>query len=325
MTYQFCTLFDKNYLTRGLALYRSLVNHCSTFRLWILCMDEITCDVLSRLNLDSVVLIKLSDFEDEKLVKVKPTRTAGEYCWTCTPSLPLYIFNNFPEVEMISYLDADLYFYSSPEPIFEEFGQNSIMIIPHRFSSLREEKEKKAGVYNVSMVTFRKDENGIACLKWWRERCLEWCYNRYEDSKIGDQKYLDEFPKLFDNVHVLKHIGANVMDTNIKQYRLSKKSDTFYVGDVPVIFYHFAGVKIYQPWPLFNFVQLWVYFIEPGLRPLIYEWYLKRVYAETRKIREFIPFFTAGFAPEPPLPEYFKRVVVGLIFKLKYELSRFYS
>lgn len=321
MAYHFCTLFDKNYLTRGLALCSSLLRHSQPFKLWILCMDEITYDVLSRLNLDSVVLIKLSDFEDEKLVKVKPTRTVGEYCWTCTPSLPLYIFNNFPEVKIISYLDADLYFYSSPEPIFAELGENSIMIIPHRFSSLRKEKEKKAGIYNVSMVVFRKDKNGLACLKWWRERCLEWCYNRYENGKIGDQKYLDKFPKLFKGVHILKHIGANAMDTNIRQYRLRQESDQFFVNESLLIFYHFASLKIYKPWPYLLPIQLLAYFQEASLKILIYEHYFKEIYRETEKVRRDIPNFSFGFVPAPSFLKYFKMIITGLLFKFKYEFS----
>lgn len=309
----YCTLFDKNYLTRGLALHDSLLCHCQRFQLWILCMDEVTYDILAKLNLDNVSLIKLSDFEDKKLLAVKSTRTSGEYCWTCTPSLPLYVFKHFPQVDMISYLDADLYFYSSPEPIFEELGKNSIMVIPHRFSVNRVEKEKKAGIYNVSMLTFRRDKSGLDCLSWWRERCLEWCYNRQEGNKLGDQKYLEQFPKLFEGVHLLKHIGANVAPWNIHQYQVSRRDGAVYVNDVPLIFYHFLGLKIHRPLPFLPPVRPGGYGERSVYRALIYEQYFQKLYEEAGKVRQYIPGFSCGFAPRPKLWQY-----------LKDELSRFY-
>jgi len=170
MRYNFCTLFDKNYLYRGLALYNSLIRYCPNFKLWILCMDNITYKILCDMNLKKVTLISLSEFEDQELLKVKRERQAGEYCWTCTPSLPLYILKKHSNLEMIAYLDSDLYFYSSPEPIYEEFRNKSIMIIPHRFSPEKQYLKEKAGKYNVGMLIFKNNKNGLDCLKWWRKK-----------------------------------------------------------------------------------------------------------------------------------------------------------
>ena len=41
---------------------------------------------------------------------------------------------NHPEIDVLTYLDADLYFYSSPEPIFSEFQGASVLIHEHRYS-----------------------------------------------------------------------------------------------------------------------------------------------------------------------------------------------
>lgn len=321
MNRYFCTLFDKNYLTRGLALHSSLINHCPDFHLWVLCMDETTFEIVSKLTLEKVTLIKLADFADPELLAVKQTRSAAEFCWTCTPSLPLYVFTHFSEVDLISYLDADLYFYSSPEPIFSEFGQNSIMIIPHRFVPHRKDYVKTVGIYNVSMVTFRRDKNGMKCLSWWRQKCLAWCFHRYEKTRMGDQKYLDQFPKLFKKVHILNHIGAGVGTWNVGQYRAWNNNGQVFINDAPLIFYHFADLEIYNqsafllPSPLGNYGELGI------KRTLIYEQYFKEIYHQTNKVRQHFPNFSHGLTRRKKIFTVIKDEIVAYSIDLKRKLS----
>ncbi len=239
----FCTLFNQTYLLKGLALYRSLLRHCEKFRLYILCMDDETYSLLEELQYEFITLIHLNDFEDEELKRAKSDRTVGEYCWTCTPSLPLYIFNRYKKVDAISYLDADLLFFSSPEPIFDELGDNSILIIEHRFAPRFRYLEVN-GIYNVEMLCFKRDRRSMEVLHWWRERCIEWCYNRLEDGKIGDQKYLDVWPQRFEGVHVLNNVGAGVAPWNVEKYVIRQHGGGIYVNQTPLIFYHFHDFTI---------------------------------------------------------------------------------
>jgi len=238
MRHNFCTLFDKNYLFKGLTLYNSLLAHCHDFHLWILCMDDLTYEVLGQLPLKKASLIKMQDFEDGELKRIKPTRSLVEYCWTCTPSLPLYVLRNNPSLEMVTYLDADLFFYDNPDPLIEEMGDNSIMIIEHRFSDHLQHLVTY-GIYNVSILTFRNDPRGLECLKWWRDRCIEWCFYRIEDGKFADQKYLDDWTTRFEGVHVLKYAGAGLALWNVGKYDIKSKGLKTLVDGVPLIFYHF--------------------------------------------------------------------------------------
>jgi len=207
--HHFCTLFDRNYLFMGIALHASLMRHAKAFCLHILCMDTIAFEVLCKLQLPNVRLIPIDQFEDDDLRLAKQNRTTEEYCWTCTPSLPLYILKNNPEIDRITYVDADIFLFDDPSPIFEEFGDASIMIVEHRYAE-RLRQFIVNGIYNVEWLTFRRDRNGLACLEWWRERCNEWCYRRMENGKKGDQKYLDDWLDRFEGVHVLQHVGAGV-------------------------------------------------------------------------------------------------------------------
>ena len=215
-------------------------------------MDRVCYDILVQLKLPNVHLIPLEDFEagDEKLLRAKENRRLIEYYFTCTPSLPLFILNRHPEVDRITYLDADLFFFSSLIPLYDEIGTHSIAIIEHRFPPHLRHSDIH-GIYNVGWLSFKRDEHALACLQWWREQCLEWCYDRVEDGRFADQKYLDAWPDRFPGVVVLRHKGANVAPWNVSNYIVREDRGRIWVDEQPLIFFHFHGLKKVNAW-LYN-------------------------------------------------------------------------
>ncbi|MFZ4621801.1 MAG: glycosyl transferase [Bacteroidota bacterium] len=269
--YNFCTLFDSNYLSRGLTLYRSLEKVCDSFHLYIFAFDDKSLNVLNKLQLRHATIISLNEFEDEELLRVKPTRSRAEYCWTSTSSTILYVIKKFG-VEQCTYLDADMMFFASPKPLFDEMDERSVMITEHRYSP-QYNKESLSGKYCVQFVTFNNNEQGLTALQWWRDRCIEWCYARHEDGKFGDQQYLDDWMTRFAGVHELQHLGGGVAAWNVQQYEVFLKNDTLWGRErtsgmeFPVIFYHFHYLRFLKP-----------DLIELGRRTLTEE-VLQRIYA----------------------------------------------
>jgi hypothetical protein len=293
--YQFCTYFDRNYLVRGLTLFRSLTRHAEPFVLWVLCFDDFTHDVLSRLGLPNLRPVRLQDFErgDEALLAAKKNRSQVEYYFTCTPSWPLYILNHYQDVDLITYVDADLFFYSSPAPIYEELGEQSALIIGHRFPEQLRHREK-FGIYNVGLLCFRDDPRGRECLQWWRDRCLEWCYDRVEDGRFADQKYLDDWPARFQGVVVLQHKGAGVAPWNWMNYAISIQGNAAAVDAQPLIFYHFHGLKMWTPWLLD--LGLSAYGRMPsGLRRRLYAPYVRALKETCEWLRAAAPGADPGY------------------------------
>jgi hypothetical protein len=242
----YCTYFDSGYLARGLALYESLRLHAGSFVLWILCLDEPSLDLLRKLDLPAVRLIRLRDLEwfYPELLSRKAQRSRVEYYFTLTPFVPAYVLGQGSDSpDEVTYLDADLYFYSSPEPLFEELGSGSVAIIPHRPPDHLESKLRPFGLYNVGWLTFRATAAGTACLEWWQERCLEWCHDRVEDGRFADQAYLDQFPTLFDGVVVLRHPGANLAPWNVARHRLANEMSEVRVDQKRLVFFHFHGIS----------------------------------------------------------------------------------
>ncbi len=251
MKYNMCTLFDKNFLFKGLALYNSISSKMSDFHLWILCIDDETHRILSLLKLPNVTLVSLSEIEDQPILTAKANRSFVEYLWTLSSNFPWWVLNKNSQIESVAYVDADLYFFDSPKTVYDQLGLGSVAIIPHRL--LRRGSEEKYGKYNVGMLIFKNDGDGRRCLDWWRQECLNWCYNRTEDGLYGDQKYLDQFESRFKNVVSIDHKGACAAPWNISNYRVRYDGARAVLDEDPIIFFHFSGFKIYPKHYLFSY------------------------------------------------------------------------
>ena len=295
MTKYFCTLFDGGYLLKGLAMLRSLVRNCPEAKVFVLCMDLQTQRILECLNLPFVTCIPLTDIEDEALLKVKAERGVAEYCWTLSPCLPWLVIQKYSEVDFLTYLDADMFFYSNVEPIFREIADSSIAIIEHRFTERLKDREIN-GRFCVEWVSFRRDEQGLACLSRWREQCIEWCYYRLEDGKMGDQKYLDEWPSLYNSCHIIGHLGAGVAPWNYDQYQFSQDDvDDIKVQGVPLIFYHFHQFQLLDNG---KYNRLSTFYTAECPEPsIVYEVYESELQECLVQVRVIAPDFKNGLKP----------------------------
>lgn len=260
----YVTLFDANFLPAGLALHASLARHAAPFRLWILCMDEKVENQLRRLDLPDVDLIPLRGFETPELLAVKSGRSKGEYCWTATPFTFSAVFAREPAVARVTYLDADLFFFSDPAPLLEEFEASGrdVLITDHAYSS-EYDLTAKVGRFCVQFIACRNTEGGRKVLGWWQQRCLEWCYARNEDGKYGDQKYLDDWPDRFaQEVHVLERTRETLAPWNVRSFLRD--------GFRYPAFYHFHSFRLLAP----DRAVLWTGYDVGPHAPRLYEEYV---------------------------------------------------
>lgn len=237
----YCTLFSSGqYLTQGLVLYESLRKHSSEdFTLYVLPMDDACHDTLIQMALPGMLVIDPVIFESAmKMKKVKANRTFQEYCWTCASNFACFLMERTTRtIPEITYLDADMMFFSDPEVIFTEIGERSISIIPHRFIPEKKYLEVN-GKFNVSWVTFHNTPIGRECLNRWAEQCRERCS---EKVGCGDQPYLNEWPECYGaECHVIENIGAGLAPWNVGNYRVTEGP---LVNGKPVTFYHFHELK----------------------------------------------------------------------------------
>lgn len=291
----FCTLFDSGYLIKGLAMIRSLERFCPGMRIHVLCMDEQTKVILEDLQMPFVHCISLTEVETEALLKAKADRGVAEYCWTLSSGFSWYVMANNPDIDLLTYVDADLLFYSDVQPLFDEIADASITVIEHRFTERLKDREVN-GRFCVEWVSFKRDEQGMACLTRWRDQCLEWCYYRLEDGKMGDQKYLDEWPSRYSACHILMHPGAGIAPWNYAQYKFGCDADGgITVNGAALIFYHFHQFQLLDNG---GFDRLSTFYTSECTEPdAIYKAYELTLVKCLADVRAVVPNFQAGLKP----------------------------
>jgi hypothetical protein len=307
MTREFCTLFDSNYAFKAIAMHRSLLSTGADFHLTAFCFDDEAKELIDRLALPNMTTVGLRELErfDPELAGTKPDRTPVEYCWTATPALPLFVFGTRPDVHEVTYLDADLLFFSDPEPLFDEMGDASVLITPHRYAPEFRHQEIN-GIFNVQFLVFRRDAQGMEVLRWWHDRCIEWCYYRLEDGKLGDQKYLDDWPERFEGVHVLEHKGGGLAPWNVTQYDVRSEDGEVRVDEDPLVFFHYHRVALTETGD-----HRWQppgYRIDEHVERLVYKPYLEACGRAIAEAQNAWPGFSRGLEPSPSLHERVQRV-----------------
>jgi hypothetical protein len=231
-------------------MYESLKSVCSVpFTLFIVALDEFTIDFFDNHKSDfpEVIAIPLSVLEDSDpvLLACKPNRSVISYYFTLSPCIPLYLLKKY-NLPHICTLDADIVFYSDLLPIFTQLESCSIIITPHKFSKENQHKTKW-GHFNVSFQIFKNDETGLQCLEKWREQCLDWCEDYFDeaDNRFADQKYLDQWPSLYSSsLKVLDDPISGLAPWNLNNYKITYRQGRYFSNKGRIVYYHFHGLKI---------------------------------------------------------------------------------
>jgi hypothetical protein len=235
----YVTLFDSTFLPFGLCLHESLSRIRHAFQLWIVCMDDAVFDQLTLLKLSNVTLLRLADVETDALRAVKSGRTKGEYCWTMTPFSPQFVFDHAPSIDRVTYVDADLYFFEEPTAILEEFSasQKHVLITEHAYDPAYDYSDS-SGRFCVQFMTFRNTPQSLSVMREWQAQCLEWCFDRVEPGRFGDQKYLDAWPQRHgDAIHILAQVERTIAPWNARFFHARD-------GSLSATFFHFHGFRL---------------------------------------------------------------------------------
>lgn len=252
----FCTYADGAYLGRLKALHASMVRHCGPFELHVLAWDDSEdrdgCKVGEWCEKNGIGYSTenafLRDREDLDLHNLPgPPRTRIEHMWTVGPAWIAEVRKRTGEP--VTYVDADVMFFSSPEPMFAEIGGAPAAVVPHGFAEASRglpgpmrETHEVFGRFNVGIV-YATDR---AFVERWAEQCRRWCYDHLEKYEqvilYGDQKWLEDWDH-YPGLCVVKHPGACAGPWQIHTRALDVRDGVIHFGNRPLIAYHFSSYR----------------------------------------------------------------------------------
>lgn len=242
---------DLGFLPQVLVLHRSLERHGADSHLRVLTLDpesraELEDRADSRLSVIDVEELEASDPEVAALRSSRPRR---EYCWTLTPAFCASAVSALaPGAELI-WLDADIAFYTDPGALVEELGEDSVLLVPHRYdrpyptSALPHQLDESYGYYNGGTLVLRNDDVGRAAAARWRERTIEWCDSRVEPGRYGNQRYLEQLVGQ-PGVRVADSQEIGLAPWNASSRSIAGTPDAPTADGRPVVFFHFQSLRL---------------------------------------------------------------------------------
>jgi hypothetical protein len=153
--------------------------------------------------------------------------------------------------DRVLWCDPDLYFFASPQLLFDAISPQTILLTPHfRCQSptvdpanfLRNYTE---GMFQAGFVGAGKDASEP--LRWWTNTCLSRMEVNYTLGLYVDQKYLDLLPVVWKDTRVFHHRGCNVSEWNRTECQRRNVGEKVLInGEFPIIFIHFTDWTIFH-------------------------------------------------------------------------------
>lgn len=242
------TSITSNYLPKARVLARSVKrhNHDAVFHL-------VLSDIPPHdFNLDDEPFDSLLTVQDLGIPDLDSwifRHSVVELCTAVKGSAFLKIFETTTARKVI-YFDPDIAVLHGLEELDALLDTFSVVLTPHQVEPDTEMEaimdnevcSLRHGVYNLGFLAVRGSEEGLALLRWWRDRLLELCYDDIPGGLFTDQRWMDLAPAFFTDLHILRDKTCNVATWNLTHRLVSGDPPTgLRIDGRPLKFYHFSG------------------------------------------------------------------------------------
>lgn len=238
-----CTISTQSHLYKSQALLDSASKYTDADLFCLITdVEQAITDLPFHINI-------LSDLQSEKANKLKNKYKDDKLRWALKSVYLRYLLEQ--GYDQVIYVDNDIFFYDSPDFLFERLNTANFLLTPHFYDSSPAQNQNwleanfRVGLYNAGFIGANK--NAIPILDWWANCCLYNVKKAFWRGLFDDQKYLDLVPVLFDKVEIVKHRGCNFAGWNSRTSELKRNNDNeLIVQNDQLIFIHFATLSMLE-------------------------------------------------------------------------------
>lgn len=159
------------------------------------------------------------------------------------------------DYEKVIFLDPDICLYSSVDPILKDLESNPILLTPHYTTpqpSTDGESDlamMRFGSFNLGFFAVSRSKETLEFLRWWKQRCVDFCFMESQFGLSTDQKWVAIAPCLFESLKISFNLGYNVAPWNTFERLISKNiQGTYQINNrFQLIFFHFSNFDPQDP------------------------------------------------------------------------------
>lgn len=241
------TICSRNYLGQARTLMQSVRVHEPDAKRYIVIVDRKS--ELPPLEADLAEILwaqdlAIADFERKAFIF-----DVLELNTNVKPSSFLQLLKSH---ERCVYMDPDTVLYDTLAPVWEGLDSANVVLTPHTIAPRDgldcpwEQDLLRYGGYNLGFAAVRRSDESVRMLRWWEDRCLTRGFHAPTEGFFVDQKFMDLASMFFDGIRPVRHPGLNVAYWNLHERPLRFDGARYFVGDQPLIFYHFSGF-VFEP------------------------------------------------------------------------------
>jgi hypothetical protein len=254
------TICSNNYLPHAKTLGVSLLARNPEYKFVIGLVDQKT-PIIDYNAFHGLEIIEIGDIGIRNFEDVWKKYNIVELNTAVKPSFAKYLFEKYPNADLLLYFDPDIFIYGSFKSIEEQFVESDILLTPHIISPITldapgirlvptESTFLNHGLYNLGFIGVKK--NGAHTrefLDWWEERTLNQGFIDVENGIFVDQLWVNLVPIYFEKVKVLREMGYNAAPWNLHERgHIKSKNDYVLMPDgTQLVFFHFSSYKYKQP------------------------------------------------------------------------------
>jgi len=248
----YCSLGDTKYLPHLICLIESIKRHIKgEHNIHILALDENVKNKLKN-KFQDIKIYDINevqkDFEIRSLRFLPPGNEAisnakasnkdpgfVQFCWAMASCFCNWLMERINQ--SITYVDADILFFSDMDDFFSELGKKSIGFVSHRIPYLY-----TSGEFNVGIVHFSCDGPGKSALKKWK-LLMSNPQNNYSMGfgTCGDQKYLEVLYSIYrDDTCIVDQKFGHLAPWNVTNHSYDDNKIIWNNEKQKLTYFHFA-------------------------------------------------------------------------------------